>query len=147
MKILGHPLHMMLIHFPKALLPMDVLFSFFAYYNNDRSILEAEFYCLAAGFIMGGLAIITGLIDAFSIRKENKNALGTAILHGFVNGIVLIFFGIFAYKIWQVYPEIKMPGMATIVIKTALVIVLFGGNYLGGKLILQHHVGVKNKEL
>jgi hypothetical protein len=28
-----------------------------------------------------------------------------------------------------------------------LVAILFGSNYLGGKLILQHHVGVKNMEL
>ena len=69
MKIFGHPLHMMLIHFPTALLPMDFLLSFFAYYNKDSSFLTAAFYCLAGGVLAGGLAIITGLIDLLLIQK------------------------------------------------------------------------------
>ena len=40
-----------------------------------------------------------------------------------------------------------MPQMATLIAKAVLVVILFGGNYLGGKLILQHHIGVKNMEL
>jgi uncharacterized membrane protein len=146
MKIFGHPLHMMLIHFPTALLPMEVLLSFFAYYTNDSSFLSASFYCLVAGVISGALAIVTGLVDLFSISKHKKDVFGTAIIHGFTNALVLLFFCVFAYRGWQTYPEMKMPGMGTLITKLALVIILFGGNYLGGKLILQYHVGVKNKE-
>jgi hypothetical protein len=40
-----------------------------------------------------------------------------------------------------------MPQMTTSITKAVLVVILFGGNYLGGKLILQHHIGVKNMEL
>ena len=144
MKIFGHPLHMMLIHFPTALLPMDVFLSFFAYYNKDSSFLPAAFYCLAGGVLIGGLAIITGLIDLVLIPKDNKPALGTALIHGFMNAMIVLFFGIFAYRAWQLYPQMTMPQMSTLIIKAILLIVLFIGNYLGGKLILHHHVGVKN---
>lgn len=146
MKVFGHPLHIMLIHFPTALLPMNVLLSFFAYYTNDSSFLSASFYCLVAGVIGGALAMVTGLIDLFSISRDKKDVFGTAVIHGFTNAIVLLFFGIFAYRGWQAYPEMKTPSMGMLITKLALVIILFGGNYLGGKLILQHHVGVKNKE-
>src|SRR5215204_408119 len=105
MKILGHPLHMMLIHFPTALLPMDILLSFFAYYNNDSSFLPAAFYCMIAGVLTGSVAIITGIIDLLLIKKDNKPAIATAVIHGFTNTIVLLFFGIFAYRAWQHYPE------------------------------------------
>src|SRR5687768_6544693 len=100
MKIFGHPLHMMLIHFPTALLPMDILLSFFAYYNKDSSFLPAAFYCLAAGVIAGGLALLTGIIDLLLIPKDKKTAIGTAVMHGFINAMVLCFFGIFAYRAW-----------------------------------------------
>jgi uncharacterized membrane protein len=144
MKILGHPLHMMLIHFPAALLPMDVLLSFFAYYNNDSSFLGAAFYCLAGGVVIGGIAIVTGLIDLVLIPRDKKQAMGTALIHGFMNALVVLFFGIFAYRGWQSYPQISMPSLSILVIKAILLMVLFVGNYLGGKLILQHRVGVKN---
>ena len=146
MKVFGHPLHMMLIHFPTALLPMDFLLSFFAYYNKASSFLPAAFYCLAGGVLIGGLAIITGLIDLVLIPKDNKPALGTALIHGFMNAMIVVFFGIFAYRAWQLYPQMTMPLLSTLVIKAILLIVLFIGNYLGGKLILQHHIGIKNIE-
>ena len=144
MKVFGHPLHMMLIHFPTALLPMDTLFSFFAYYNNDNSFLPAAFYCLIAGVLGGAVAIITGITDLLLIKKDKKPAIATAVLHGLTNTIVLLFFGIFAYRGWQHYPEMIMPKTATLLIKAALIIILFAGNYLGGKLILHHHIGIKN---
>lgn len=144
MKVLGHPLHMMLIHFPTALLPMDVLLSFFAYYNNDTGFLPAAFYCMVAGVLAGAVAVITGTIDVLLIKKDKKPAIATAVIHGFTNTIVLLFFGIFAYKGWQHYPETNMPQTATLIIKAVLILILFAGNYLGGKLILHHHVGVKN---
>jgi uncharacterized membrane protein len=61
-----------------------------------------------------------------------------------MNAIIVIFFGIFAYRAWQLYPQMNMPLLSTLLIKAVLIIVLFVGNYLGGKLILQHHIGVKN---
>ena len=147
MKLFGHPLHMMLIHFPTALLPMDVFLSFFAYYNNDSSLLPAAFFCMAGGVLLGLVAILTGVIDLLLIKKDKKPALATAVIHGFINTTVLLFFGIFVYRGWKIYPEINMPQMSILITKAVLVIVLFGGNYLGGKLILHHHIGIKNEEV
>ena len=146
MKIFGHPLHMMLIHFPTALLPMDVFLSFFAYYNMDSTLLPAAFFCMAGGVLTGLVAILTGLIDLLLIPKNERPALATAIIHGFINATVLLFFGIFVYRSWQEYPDFNMPQMSMLVIKSVLIIVLFGGNYLGGKLIFHHHIGIKNPE-
>ena len=143
MKILGHPFHMMLIHFPAALLPMDSLLSFFAYYTDDSTLLSGAFYCLVPGVLLGALAIVTGIIDASRIEKDRKHAIATALIHGFINTIVLVFFGIFAYRAWQQYPELAMPSISTIIIKAVFVGLLFAGNYFGGKLILEHSIGVK----
>lgn len=146
MKFFGHPLHMLLIHFPTALLPMDTLLSFFTYYTKDGSFLIAAFYCLEAGVLFGGLALLTGFIDMLLIPKEKKLAVATAMIHGFINTMVLMFLAIFAYKSWQVYPRMIEPERSTLLIKTGLIIALFSGNYFGGKLILQHRIGVLKEE-
>jgi len=146
MKIFGHPLHMMLIHFPTALLPMDVFLSFFAYYNQDSSLLPAAFFCMAGGVLIGLVATVTGVIDLLLIAKDKKPALATAVVHGFINMTVVLFFGIFVYRSSQNYPELHIPLMSTLITKALLVVILFGGNYLGGKLILHHHIGIKNQE-
>jgi len=146
MKIFGHPLHMMLIHFTTALLRMDVFLSFFAYYNKDGSLLPAAFFCLVGAVLIGLVAIMTGIIDLLLIAKDKRPALATAVIHGFINTTVLLFFGIFVYRSWQVFPALNMPQMSTLIIKGLLIIALFGGNYLGGKLILHHHIGIKKLE-
>jgi hypothetical protein len=55
-------------------------------------------------------------------------AFTTAVIHGFVNTTVLLFFGIFAYRGWQTCPEMNMPQMSTLITKAVLVVILFGGN-------------------
>lgn len=146
MKMFGHPLHLMLVHFPSALLPMDVVFSILGYYRKDPSFLTAAFFCLVAGVLAGIVAFVTGLFDLLRIPKEKKTATGTAIIHGFINTMVVLFFGVFAYKAWQEYPLINEPPPSAIIIKSILVLILFAGNYLGGKLIFTHHIGIKKTE-
>ena len=107
----------------------------------------AAFFCMAGGVLIGLVAILTGIIDLLLITKDEKPARATAVIHGFINTTVLLFFGIFVYRGWQVYPELKMPEPETLIITALLVIVLFGGNYLGGKLILHHHIGIKKREV
>lgn len=146
MKLFGHPIHPLLIHFPTALLPADFVLSLLASAQHDDRFLFAGFYCLVGGISMGLLALITGLIDFFSISKENKPAIGTALLHGFINGIIILVFAVMAYKEFQSYPLLPVPSLAKLIVKAVLVIALFAGNYFGGKLIYQHQVGITVKQ-
>ncbi len=108
--------------------------------------MPAAFYCLAGGVLLGGLAIVTGLVDLLLIPKDKKRAMGMALIHGLMNAMMVLFFGILTFRAWQLYPQAALPILSTLLIKAILLIVLFVGNYLGGKLILQHHIGVKNIE-
>src|ERR687884_332915 len=106
MKIFRHPLHVMLIHFPTALLPMDLVLSFLFYRTGNTSFGEAAFYCLAGGVGIGLLAIVTGFIDLALIRNNNK-AINAAFVHGGINATALLVFGVFAYKSWNLYPAVQ----------------------------------------
>jgi uncharacterized membrane protein len=143
MKFLGHPIHTMIIHFPTALLPMDLVMSFLYYKTGNASFGSAAFYCVLGAVAIGILAMLTGLIDLIGFKPEQKPALGTGLLHGFINGTVIIIYGVIAYKGWKVYPEIPLPTIAMLVVKAVAVLTLLVGNYYGGSLIYKHRIGIK----
>ena len=145
MKLFGHPVHPLFIHFPTALLPMDFVLSFLGFTNGNPTFAQAGFYCLAGGVLTGFAAIVTGLFDLTNIPKANKIALGSGLLHGFINGCLILVFAVIAYKEWQIYPQSVTATKTMLVIKGILVAALFFGNYLGGRLIYQHFIGIDIK--
>lgn len=142
MKLAGHPIHVMFIHFPAALLPADLVLSMLGYYYHNTVLSQAGFYCLTGGVVLGFLTLITGLVDLLAIPKSNKQALATGLTHGFVNGVVIFVYAILVYKAWKNGSYHEIPGVAYLVTKSALVVTLLFGNYLGGKLIYKYHVGI-----
>ncbi len=143
MKFFGHPVHVMLIHFPTALLPMDFILSFLSYYKNEATYQSAAFYALIGGVATGYITMATGLIDLLSVARENKMALGTGLIHGFINGLIILIYTVFAYKAWQSYPHLNKPDVVLLLIKGFLVLTLLVGNYIGGQLIYKHRIGIK----
>ena len=143
MRFFGHPIHTMIIHFPTALLPADLVLSILYFETGNASYGPAAFYCMIGGVALGLLAMITGLLDLLLIKKEQKDALAAGLLHGFINAVVIILYGVLAYKAWQLYPAIVKPAINTLIIKGIAVFILLVGNYIGGTLIYKHRIGIK----
>lgn len=141
MKILRHPLHVMLIHFPTALLPMDLVLSYLFYRTGNESFGSAAFYCLVGGVSLGLLSGITGLIDLVMIK--DKTSMGAALVHGSINLTAILVFSVFAYRSWNLYPQIQLPTITVLIVKLVTVIFLLVGNYLGGRLIFKHHIAIE----
>ncbi len=146
MKLLGHPVHPLFIHFPTALLPMDLVLSVLYHATGNQSFYHAGFYCLAGGVLAGLPAILSGLIELITMPKGNKHAITLALYHGCMNGTILLLFAIICYKAWKIFPEIYLASTNGIFVKAFLVIALFAGNYMGGKLIYKHHIGINPKK-
>ena len=89
MKLLGHPIHLMLIHFPAALFPMELVCYYIYYTNHDTSFSYTSFYAMIGGVILGSLSIITGAIDLIGI-KDNGGLQAKALIHGSVNTTVVL---------------------------------------------------------
>ena len=142
MKLFGHPLHMMLIHFPSALLPMDFICAAIGYYTGDATFAVASFYALLGGTVIGWLAVMTGTMDLLLVMKDNKTVLGKSLVHGGVNTAVMLGYSLVAYQAYLHYPELKTDTMANLVTKGILLAVLVVGNYLGANLILKHKIAV-----
>lgn len=141
MKFLNHPVHVMLIHFPTALLPMDLVLSYLFYRTGNESFGPAAFYCLIAGVGLGLLSGITGLIDLVTIK--DKTAMGAAFIHGGINLTAILVFSVFAYKSWNLYPQIQPPTITVLIVKLLTIIFIFVGNYLGGRLIFKRHIAIE----
>jgi uncharacterized membrane protein len=144
MKLFGHPIHPLLVHFPTALLPMDLLLSILHYTRNNESFGLAGVYCLWAGVTAGLLTIVTGILDLVAIPRNNKAAWAQGLYHGAVNTTILLVFAALAYKAWQNYPAVPTSA-GNLIVKAILVCGLFVGNYLGGRLIYKHFIGIELK--
>jgi uncharacterized membrane protein len=145
MKIFGHPVHSMLVHFPSALLPMELVLSWTGYLQNSNPFYFAAYCCLLGGVITGLPTMVTGLIDLLSISSEEKKAKANGFLHGFLNGTVILIYLVFAWKAWPNFPDQLSTTMALLLVKTFLIITLFVGNFLGGKMIYHYHTGIEKK--
>ena len=144
MKIFGHPVHVMLIHFPSALLPMDFICSLLGYYTSGPSFVMAAFYALIGGVGMGWLAIITGVFDLAKLAEEKNKAVKKALVHAGVNLVVLTGFSLLAYMAWQQYPHLETDTPGELIIKGILIAVMIVGNFIGGSLVLKDRVGSIN---
>src|SRR4051812_32458982 len=134
MRFLGHPIHVMLIHFPVGLWPAHAALHLFA------SALPAEmsviaFWLLTGGTALAWLAVICGVADLIPILgAADRRQSRTALIHGAINGSVTAgFTGLFAAE-YASYPAIHhgRPFMAA---EIALLVALFAGNYFGGALV------------
>ena len=147
MKIFGHPIHVILIHFPSALFPMDLVCSVIAYNNGLRSLVDAAFYASVGGVIFGCLAVITGAFDLIPVVKNKPRSVNKALLHGGLNSTVLIGFMVLTFISFKSFPTIPTDSLMKLIAKGILVLILAIGNFLGGSLILKDKIGMEKTGL
>ncbi|MGZ3864582.1 MAG: DUF2231 domain-containing protein [Bacteroidia bacterium] len=140
MKIFGHPLHIMLIHFPSALFPMDLLCALIGYGTDMKLFADASFCCLMGGSVFGLLALVAGTFDLLAIAQKKPSSMKAAIIHGGINSVVILFYCVIAYIAFKKYPVVDRSEVPVMILKTVLILVMIFGNYLGANLILKDKV-------
>ena len=91
-KLLGHPIHQMLIVLPLGLLSGAVIFDVIHLLGDDPRWDEIAFWLIPAGIATGLLAAVFGLIDWTKIPRGTR-AKGIGATHGIGNVIVVGLFG------------------------------------------------------
>jgi uncharacterized membrane protein len=71
-KILGHPIHPILIPFPLGLLSTSVVFDVVHLLTGNGKWSEVSFWMIAAGVIGGLVAAVFGLIDWLAIPSGTR---------------------------------------------------------------------------
>ncbi len=145
MKLFGHPVHIMLIHFPSALFPMDLVCAFMAYYTGASSWQYGSLYAMAGGVLLGWLAAFSGMADLGAVAKNKPPSVKKALIHGGINTAVIICYTLFTIIAFKKYPlPVKTDGLQ-LVLKSIFVVLMTVGNFMGGDLVLKDKVLDENQ--
>jgi uncharacterized membrane protein len=138
-KLLGHPIHPMLIVLPLGLFIGGVVFDLLYGWTQSRTFALVGYVNIAAGIVGGLLAAVFGLIDWLAI-PSNTRAKRIGLLHGVSNVVVVLLFAAAWYMRYASGDVIATTGILMLEVG-ALLLGTVGG-WLGGELVDVLAVGV-----
>ena len=126
-------LHLLVIHFPIALLSIAVLFDFLFYFTKKKDLVGASWWTMFFGVISCFVAVITGFVSD-SLYEHLFSTFPLWENHGMVQIVsFLLFILLFYMKIYQ-SKIIKHYPVMYLVISGVFVLILFYGAHLGAVL-------------
>lgn len=137
-KLLGHPIHTMLIPFPLGLLATALIFDLIHVIFDQEALAQAAYYMIAAGIISGLIAAIFGFIDWMAIPNDTR-AKSVGVQHMGGNIVVLALFGL-AWLLRRDDPN--DPGAFPFILELAGGGLAAVTGWLGGELVDRMGVGV-----
>jgi uncharacterized membrane protein len=141
-KLVGHPVHPMLIVYPLGLLSSAVVFDVLYLATANPDLATFSFWALAAGLVGGLAAAIFGLIDWLAIPKGTR-AKRIGAFHGGGNLVVVLLFALsFLMRVDRAdyLPDILPFLIALVGAGIALVTA-----WLGGELVYRLRVAVDDE--
>jgi uncharacterized membrane protein len=137
-KVLGHPVHPVLIVFPLGLLATAVVFDIIGLFTSSQIWSQVAFYMIAAGVVGGLLAAVFGLVDWMAIDSGTR-AKSIGSRHGLLNVVVvLLFAGSWLLRL----PQRDPPTGLALALSFLGALLSFYTGWLGGELVFKHGVGV-----
>ncbi len=138
-KLLGHPIHPMLIVLPLGLLIMAVVCDVIYLVTDRQTFATVAYWNIAGGIISGLLAAVFGAIDWLAIPAGTR-AKTIGLYHGLANVVVV---ALFAMSLWMRTGNLSyIPD--TPAFSLGVVGLLLGAvsGWLGGELVDRLGVGV-----
>ncbi|MDQ3871531.1 MAG: DUF2231 domain-containing protein [Chloroflexota bacterium] len=137
-KLLGHPIHPMLIPYPLALLSTAAVFDVIGLLTRDGMWHTVAFWMIAAGLIVGLVAALFGLLDFLNIPGQTR-AKSVALTHGIGNVVVVV---LFAASWWLRTGNVPDPGLLPIVLGLLGAGLVGVTAWLGGELPYRLGIGI-----
>jgi len=139
-RLLGHPIHQMLVVFPLGLLGGSLVFDLLAHAIAMPLMAVVAYYLILGGLVGGLLAAPFGLVDWLAIPAGTR-AKSVGALHAMGNVLVLL---LFAASAWLRHNEPSLPsGLAQSLSFVAVMLALVTA-WLGGELVDRLGVGVSD---
>lgn len=135
-KLLGHPVHQMLIVFPLGLLATSVVFDIVRLATGSAYWADISYWMIASGLVGGALAAVFGLVDFLAIPKDTR-ARRIGAIHGIGNVVVMVLFGLSFLMRNEDLTSVAPIGLSIAGAGLALVT-----GWLGGELVDRLSVGV-----
>ena len=138
-KIMGHPIHPMLIVFPLGLLAASLGFDIGYLKTGNSEFAIVSYWTISAGILGGLISAVFGVADWWAI-PSNTRAKAIGLWHGIGNVIVVLLFvgsWILRYSVPGYVPQNSAVALSCIGVGLALVT-----GWLGGELVGRLGVGV-----
>lgn len=136
-RLLGHPVHQMLVVFPLGLLATAVVFDIIYLVSDSQVMAAVSYWMIGAGLMGGLLAAPFGTIDWLGIPAGTR-AKRIGAMHGGGNVLVLLLFALSFFLRDTAYA----PGLAQMVWSFAGAAIALVTAWLGGELVDRLGVGV-----
>ncbi|MCW3814590.1 DUF2231 domain-containing protein [Micromonospora sp. DR5-3] len=139
LKVLGHPVHPMLVMFPVALLVTAVIFDVIDTAGGPNFLGEVAYWNILVGLIGGVLAAAAGSVDLLALPTGTR-AKRVGLAHAGANLAVILLFA--AVWVVRLNAEYRAAGGALLAIEVVAVGLLGISAWLGGELVDRLGVGV-----
>ena len=139
MKLLGHPVHPMLIVFPLGLLATSVVFDILYVATANDDLATFSYFGMIAGVVGGLLAAVFGLLDWTKIPKDTR-ARRIGAVHGVGNVIVVGLFVLSLISRWG--DPTYLPSVLPMVLGLIGALIALFTAWLGGELVYRLRVAV-----
>jgi uncharacterized membrane protein len=138
-KLLGHPIHPMLIVLPLGLFIGAVVFDALYLWRRTSTFPIVGYWNIAGGILAGLVAAVFGLIDWLAIPADTR-AKRIGLLHGGSNVIVVLAFAV----VWWVRSDSPdaAPSASIFAIELGALVLGAVAGWLGGELVDRLGVGV-----
>ncbi|HEY9426682.1 MAG TPA: DUF2231 domain-containing protein [Gemmatimonadaceae bacterium] len=137
-RLLGHPVHQMLIVFPLGLLGMAVIFDIIRLIFGATGLASSSYHMIAAGVITGLLAAVFGFIDWLAIPSGTR-AKRIGVWHAIGNVTIVV---LFAISWWLRRGDPADPSTLAFVLGLVGLLLALVTSWLGGELVDRLGVGV-----
>jgi uncharacterized membrane protein len=136
-RLLGHPVHQMLIVFPLGLLGTAVVFDIIYLMTRLESMSLVAYWMLFAGIVGAVAAIPFGLID-YTIIPAGTRAKRIGLMHGLGNGAVSALFVLS----WLLRGQHTAPSVSALACSFLGLLLALVTAWLGGELVSKLGIGV-----
>ena len=137
-RLLGHPIHPMLIVFPLGLLTVAAIFDVIYVCTHNGQWSNLSYWMITSGIIGGLIAAVFGIIDWFGIPEDTR-AKYIGLIHGCSNVVVVV---LFIVSWFMRRPNPGTPDMAAMMVGWIGIVIALFGSWLGGELVYRLNVGV-----
>jgi len=141
----GEPIHPMFVHYPIAMWTTSVITDLLFYFFRNPSLILISKFLIAAGIVGAILAAIPGIIDWWTITDPVVTKI--ANWHARLNIAALVLFGASLYLRMKNYGAPMVGSHLKIPLAFSLVgwLLMAISASLGGKLVYEHRMGVKEE--
>lgn len=142
LRLAGHPLHPMLVHFPVALWSLAIAADAGGLISGEAWWWSISSGCQALGLVAATLAMIAGALD-FAALPRGHPAQDSAVAHIMAMSIAWLCF--LASLALRGLPGEAPPPLAALIAAGAGFVAMAVGGWLGGRLVYHYGVGVRRE--